>query len=78
MMHLRVFPNPAEDILYIESNKQILEIEIYNSMGKLVYQQVVRSVYHVPVELSNLLSGLYIARIQLQGQMITAKFIIKK
>jgi hypothetical protein len=77
--HLRLFPNPATEIVYIESNIRIMELEIFNSNGILVYRQPVYGKYSVPVDLVDHPPGLYFARIKLEGlQVLTAKFIIKR
>lgn len=34
---IRIFPNPASDLIFIESKKQITRIQLYNSLGQLKY-----------------------------------------
>lgn len=34
---IRIFPNPASDLIFIESKKKITRIQFYNSLGQLKY-----------------------------------------
>jgi hypothetical protein len=73
---IRVFPNPATDFLYIESNENVLQIEILNNNGTVVFAQKTDS-YSIPVNVANLPAGLYFVKICLKGQkLITSRFII--
>ncbi len=59
-----VYPNPSKGIITVELNTPVknpntLQIELYNSYGKRVYQHV----YSRTLNISHLTSGLYIVRI---------------
>jgi hypothetical protein len=78
-MNIRLFPNPAKDILYVESPHEIQKIEVFNSSGNRVYYLEAHDRYSVPVDLSRQQPGLYIAKITLEGEKsLTAKFVVKK
>jgi hypothetical protein len=75
----RLFPNPVRDILYIESGEKIMKIEVFNSSGYQVQYVDPKGQFSVPVDISKLLPGLYVARCTLIGQQtITAKFVVDK
>lgn len=75
----RLFPNPARDILYIESGEKILKIEVFNSSGYQVQYVEAKGQFSVPVGVSDLTPGLYVVRCTLQGkQTKTAKFVVEK
>ena len=38
-LDFKVFPNPFHDQVYIHSNKEILEVSVYDILGKLVYKK---------------------------------------
>jgi hypothetical protein len=59
----RLFPNPAADYVYVESDKQIKKIEIYNSQGMLMGKQDVENVYSYKIDLPNLERGIYFLKI---------------
>jgi hypothetical protein len=61
-MQISIFPNPANDILNITSSEQISEIEIVNTLGKVV-KRVDVNAYNVACNVEDLPNGLYVVRI---------------
>jgi len=59
--HITVYPNPAENDLYIESLNSINSIKIYSLQGQIVrtYKNAVNK-----IDISELVSGVYIVSIQ--------------
>ena len=73
---LTVYPNPAKDYLFIEgSSLQPLQIEIFNTSGKLVSKQNFLQAKKHRVNLLEFKPGIYIARIYMDGHYITKKFM---
>jgi hypothetical protein len=71
-----VFPNPAGEYLYFESDTLIIKIELYNSSGTLVAEKTGCSDYSVKMSLAHLRPGFYIARIYFEyGGIITRKIV---
>ena len=74
----RVFPNPVNDILYIESDNEIKSYSIYNITGILVNSQTSLGDFSVPADLTRLKPGIYILRIVLyNGEIVTTR-VVKK
>jgi hypothetical protein len=71
---LRVFPNPATDVITITLNKIVGDIdgiEIYNSLG----QMVLTSKQLINVDISTLKTGIYIIKVRNKsGFILTTKF----
>lgn len=66
-----IFPNPANTILYIETNKDIARIDIFDSKGQLI-----KTVKTKNVSISELTSGLYFVKLILtNGSEWTNKLI---
>ncbi len=68
----RIYPNPANDILYIKSKAPIQRVSIVNTVGvqvKNIQTQV------NTVDISNLPTGVYIAEVQTTNGKITQSFI---
>lgn len=66
-----MFPNPANTILYIETDKGISQIDIFNSQGQLVKTAKTKN-----VPISELTSGLYFVKLTLtNGSEWTNKMI---
>jgi len=36
---IRIFPNPAKDVVYVKSNERINKLELYDITGSLIYKQ---------------------------------------
>jgi hypothetical protein len=76
---IRVFPNPAKDVLFIESDEPMFAIEIYSADGNLVSLADAEMRYSVPVNLNELQPGFYLARITFAGQKCRiSKFVIQQ
>lgn len=74
----RVFPNPAKDILYVESDTIISGMTIYNLTGSasMIISEINSN--SVPLDISPLRPGIYIGRIQFShGESVSVR-IVKK
>jgi len=71
-VEIQVFPNPANDNLYIHSTQKI-QTEIYDLTGKLILQTSEN-----PIKTSVLPNGIYVIRISTNsGQYFTKKLIVQ-
>ena len=72
---LRVFPNPVQEILYIESDHNIRDIRLYNSTG-LTMINVQPDVSSKTLNVGQLQRGVYILQVTLDnGKKLTQKVI---
>ncbi|MCF8302234.1 MAG: T9SS type A sorting domain-containing protein [Bacteroidales bacterium] len=71
-----MYPNPARDKIFINSNVNIDEVQIYNTVGKLVMQQRIGE-NQTSIKLHTLTDGLYIVQITSSDKIITKKLIVK-
>lgn len=58
-VNMDIYPNPVEDILYVQSDSEVHIICIYDIYGK----EVARATHSQHIDISNLPSGLYMANI---------------
>jgi len=75
--NISIYPNPASDIININSNEKILKIEIYNVVGKLIdskHDLGNNSIYST----TELQSGIYTIIIETETQQVQKKIIIAK
>ncbi|HLP65672.1 T9SS type A sorting domain-containing protein [Flavobacterium sp.] len=70
-----VSPNPVVDNLKIKSDKSINNIQLYNLLGQVVYEQNSNQI-EVEINLSFLKSGSYLMRVQSEGNS-SSKMILK-
>ncbi len=60
--NFKVFPNPASDVLHIQSSNSLYGFEVYDSFGNLVLTSKTNE-KNITVDISNLNNGLYFIRI---------------
>jgi len=74
---IKIYPNPAKDILYISLTENLQLVSILNIMGEVVYTHRVSSDI-VRVNISDLKEGIYIVRIIAGENLINKKIQVKK
>ncbi len=71
---LRIYPNPASQFITIGSiHKKITKIEILNSMGKVVYEELNPK---AKIDISTLNSGIYLIKIRMKGEDLISKLVV--
>ncbi len=71
---IMLYPNPANDELFIETNGQeLMEINIYNTNGSLVSQT--KQVQNKHVDINQLAKGVYIAEIKMKDGIARKRFV---
>jgi hypothetical protein len=74
---VKIYPNPANSLVTIVAEKEILDIRITDMLGRTVHTQLVNSnITHI--NLDRLFSGLHIVYIVTKEGMITRKVQIIK
>jgi hypothetical protein len=71
MIHVKLYPNPVEDKLFIQGLLQPTEIFVYNLLGKLVLSEIALH----EINVSNLQSGVYIIKMKKAQKQLVRKFI---
>jgi hypothetical protein len=77
LRELKLYPNPAHSIVYIESEKKIHQIEICDLRGALLIKHLVNNT-QASIDLSNYPNGFYIIRVDRDGQNIENLRLIKE
>ena len=77
-----IFPNPAQDIVQIEfelSNRQNIDIAIYNNLGQSVYQNklINSQKERVLIDVSTLSKGIYFVKLNTENAFQLKKLIIE-
>lgn len=73
---VRLYPNPTQNIFYIESREPVTKIKIYSIDGKLI-QEIEEGHFYGKIDLQNEPSGVYFINIQ-SGKNEVTKKIVKK
>ncbi|MBN1115686.1 MAG: T9SS type A sorting domain-containing protein [Bacteroidales bacterium] len=70
-----IFPNPANEYLFIKNNSEIESIEIYSIQGQLI-KKVNRNILATGIDLSGILQGEYIIKIHTRNTTINEKLVV--
>ncbi|MCK4676526.1 MAG: T9SS type A sorting domain-containing protein, partial [Bacteroidales bacterium] len=79
---IKVFPNPAKDIIYIHFsnlNEQKITLEILNLNGQKILQRDQRYIDNdqiIDINLSSQPEGIYFLKIQLEDRLYTYKLVL--
>ena len=68
---IRIFPNPTKDILFLEGNKNTVEISIYDLSGKKVISKMIAN----SINVRELTKGVYLIIISDRGHRFSFNFI---
>lgn len=74
---LKLYPNPTSDQLYIVAESGISHVSVYNTLGKLVFDQSYGNIDKVQVNVSSLITGVYLIRVNYDARSSMTKFIKK-
>jgi hypothetical protein len=74
--NIKMYPNPATDILTLNAQENIEKIQIFNALGQNVWNQTTYNT-EINIPVSNLSSGLYIIKATINGQESATKFFKK-
>ncbi len=78
---VNLYPNPSQGNFSLETqNLRVESIEIYNSIGQLIYQKTIPNIFisNFEIQLKQPSNGMYLVKIQTQIGMITQKLIVQK
>ncbi|OFY52041.1 MAG: hypothetical protein A2W85_11450 [Bacteroidetes bacterium GWF2_41_31] len=71
-----MFPNPATDVLFIDSKTEILSMKVINNAGQIVYSENVGTL-KTQLQVRNLPAGIYFVNVETINGISTKKIIVK-
>ncbi|MBK6983566.1 MAG: T9SS type A sorting domain-containing protein [Bacteroidetes bacterium] len=69
-----IFPNPANEVVHLQSSQKIDYIEIYNPLGQRMYSKEISGLFNTEVSINDIPSGLYIFKIK-SGRYYLSKIV---
>ena len=69
-----VYPNPANEMIWIKSSNYPFQIKIYDITGGLIYQENIKTAR--PIKIKKLAPGTYVLELNFSGQKLVKKLII--
>lgn len=73
-MKTSVYPNPANDVLYINNLDGFSYVTVYNLQGKPVFEKKIDAMLN-PIDTKNLVDGLYFVRLTATGKSKVVKIL---
>ncbi len=73
---VKVYPNPANNLVNITSNENIQQIQLFDLNGKLI-QQIHSNSTTAQLQVNNLSKGVYVLNLFINNQLIQEKLIIQ-
>jgi len=73
---IKLYPNPANDLLNIVSSERIVDIKIFNQVGQMV-EFIQTDNKHISVNTSGLLSGMYFVQVNTEKGTQVTKLLIQ-
>jgi hypothetical protein len=74
---VRVYPNPANNVLNINANSNINRVEVYNMMGQMVGMYNVNDM-NTQINTTNFANGVYTVKIETENGTSTKKFMVAR
>jgi hypothetical protein len=74
--NVKIYPNPAEGMINIQSETLFSNIKVLNLLGQVVYNIAVNTNKYI-LQTSDLAPGLYILQLQTENGLITKKISVK-
>ncbi|MCZ4409931.1 T9SS type A sorting domain-containing protein [Cryomorphaceae bacterium 1068] len=72
--YIKIYPNPAQNILRIDSELAYSEIRLFNSLGQIVETKIFNGQGHL--DISHLIPGFYLLKIETEQGQVTKKIVI--
>jgi hypothetical protein len=73
---ISIYPNPAKNELFIQSDFKVITLEIYNNLGVKVKEKELNR-HEAKVDIANLPSGNYTLKLLTTQGEVKKKFVIK-
>lgn len=73
---VKLFPNPANDFIIVESENMNSELEIVDVSGQVLYKQHLVGVAEHRIDLSNLNGGVYLVFLRAEGILRQSRIIL--
>ena len=75
---IKLYPNPASDMIYIEAGAEISQVTVYNAVGRVVMDQTFRNNPRVDLNVGSLIPGLYMIKVDFDKDQSTMVKLLKR
>lgn len=72
---IKVFPNPTNSVLHVESGTPIASIRLFNVMGQSMMDKVADDVLNTAINVAQLPEGIYTLEIEVNGKYYRTKIV---
>lgn len=71
-----IYPNPASSEILVSHNSILSRIVVYNELGKLVIDQLVKNTQQIHLDVSNLPNGMYFLQVYSESGVFVKRMVI--
>jgi hypothetical protein len=75
---IKLYPNPASDMIYIEAESEISQVTVYNAVGRVVMDRSFRNNPRVDLNVGSLIPGLYMIKVDFDMDQSTMVKLLKR
>lgn len=75
---LDVYPNPVSDLLYIDNAEELEKIELYNTVGQLIYTHTFQHQSTISIDMTAYSNGIYILAGFNKNGLVANRKVIKR
>ncbi|MBP7272694.1 MAG: T9SS type A sorting domain-containing protein [Saprospiraceae bacterium] len=76
-VNLKLFPNPAENQVTIQTSEIFNEVEVFDIMGRIVSRNIGVKNNQLIIQTQNMPRGMYVAKLKFDNGFISKRFILK-
>jgi len=76
VLHIQIYPNPADEVLFIDCASEVISLSIFSSDGKLLIRKG-KCGSSSSIDIKALSKGIYFVNIEIQGSQKQMRFIKK-
>jgi len=75
---IKLYPNPAQNVLNISNTEAVLQVEIYSISGaKVLSFNTAAGVKEIKLDISNLNTGIYFVKLYAKNKITTSKLVVQ-
>lgn len=75
LTQINIYPNPADELLFVETKIPLTKLVVYDLSGKLILENNGMDQLHSTINVSGLSKGLYFVKLQFNNKNVVIKFI---
>lgn len=77
LSEIKIFPNPATNVFYINSNIKIQRVEICNLLGKIIQSEDINQNSSCEINITGFTSGMYLVKVNAGNESLIRPLVVR-